>query len=81
MTTFQRIPLDKLEINPANDRHGDVGSESSAIEWLLVNKTDKMRDLLEDIHERQGIVDEPLVMKKMEKINMLFMMVIGELHV
>lgn len=64
MTTFQRIPLDKLEINPANDRHGDVGSESAAIEWLLVNKTDKMRDLLDDIHQRQGIVDEPLVMKK-----------------
>lgn len=64
MTTFQRIPLHKLEINPANDRHGEVGSESAAIEWLLVNKTDKMRDLLEDIHERQGIVDEPLVMKK-----------------
>jgi hypothetical protein len=64
MTTFQRIPLDKLEINPANDRHGDVGSESAAIEWLLINKTDKMRDLLDDIHGRQGIVDEPLVMKK-----------------
>lgn len=64
MTTFQRIPLEKLEINPANDRHGDVGSEAAAIEWLLVNKTDKMRDLLDDIHERQGIVDEPLVMKK-----------------
>jgi len=64
MTTFQRIPLQKLEVNPANDRHGDVGSEAAAIEWLLVNKTDKMRDLLEDIHERQGIVDEPLVMKK-----------------
>jgi hypothetical protein len=63
MTTFQRIPLQQLEVNPANDRHGDVGSEASAIEWLLVNKTDKMRDLLDDIHERQGIVDEPLVMK------------------
>ncbi len=64
MTTFQRIPLEKLEVNPANDRHGDVGSESAAIEWLLINKTDKMRDLLDDIYERQGIVDEPLVMKK-----------------
>ena|GEM_PF-1894897 len=64
MTDIQRIPLQLLEVNPANDRHGDVGSESSAIEWLLVNKTDKMRDLLEDIHARQGIVDEPLVMKK-----------------
>lgn len=64
MTVFQRIPLQKLEVNPANDRHGEVGSESAAIEWLLVNKTDKMKDLLEDIHQRNGIVDEPLVMKK-----------------
>lgn len=64
MTVFQRIPLQKLEVNPANDRHGDVGSEAAAIEWLLVNKTDKMKDLLEDIHQRNGIVDEPLVMKK-----------------
>lgn len=31
MTTFQRILLQKLEVNPANDRHGDVGSESAAL--------------------------------------------------
>lgn len=65
MTVHKRIALKDLEVNPANDRHGDLGSEAAAIEWLLVNKTDKMKDLLDDIIEKDGVVfEEPLVMKK-----------------
>lgn len=65
MTLHKRIALKDLEVNPANDRHGDLGSEAAAIEWLLVNKTEKMKDLLDDIAAKDGAVfEEPLVMKK-----------------
>jgi hypothetical protein len=64
MTVYQQIHLSKLEVNPANDRHGDLGSEAAAIEWLLVNKTEKMKDILQKIVEKNGIFEEPLVQKK-----------------
>lgn len=64
MAIYQQIPLKDLEVNLANDRHGDVGSESAAIEWLLVNKTDKMKELLQNIAHKKVIFEEPLVMKK-----------------
>lgn len=64
MAIYKRIPLKLLEVNPANDRHGDLGSEAAAVEWLLVNKTEKMKDLLLNIVKKNGIVEAPLVMKK-----------------
>jgi hypothetical protein len=64
MTDYQTIPLEKLEVNCANDRHGELPSEEEAIEWLLINKTEKMGDLLQDISDRTYILEEPLVMKK-----------------
>lgn len=66
MAIYKRLPLKLLEVNPANDRHGDLGSEAAAIEWLLVNKTEKMKDLLHNIVEKNGIVEAPLVMKKQD---------------
>ncbi len=63
MAIYKRISLKDLEVNPANDRHGELPSESAAIEWLLVNKTEKMKDLLQNIVEKGGIVEEPLVFK------------------
>ena len=36
------------------------------MEWLLVNKTEKMKDLLHNIAEKGGIVEEPLVFKDTE---------------
>ncbi len=65
MTVHKRILLKDLEVNQANDRHGELMSEAAAIEWLLVNKTEKMKDLLEDISSKSGtILEEPLVMRK-----------------
>lgn len=65
MAIYKRIPLKDLEVNQANDRHGELMSEAAAMEWLLVNKTEKMKDLLEDIASKSGaILEEPLVMKK-----------------
>lgn len=67
MTIYKSIPLKDLVVNPANDRHGELQSEDAAIEWLLVNKTEKMRDLLQDIADKNGIFEEPLVMESDEK--------------
>lgn len=64
MAIYKRIPLEDLEINPANDRHGDLLSEDAAIEWLLVNKTEKMKDLLQNIVDKERVFEEPLVRKK-----------------
>lgn len=64
MAYYERIHLDNLKVNPANDRHGELPSETHAIEWLLVNKTEKMKNLLHDIAHKKGILEEPLVMKK-----------------
>jgi len=64
MAVYKSIPLKDLEVNPANDRHGELASEAEAMEWLLVNKTDKMKDLLQNITEKGGIVEEPLVFKE-----------------
>lgn len=64
MTIHKRIALKDLIVNPNNDRHGPLMTEATAIEWLLINKTDKMKELLEDIAVRSGAVfEEPLVMK------------------
>jgi hypothetical protein len=61
---YQKIDIKDLEVNPKNDRHGELDSEADAIKWLLVNKTEKMKGLLEDISDRGGIIDSPLVMRK-----------------
>lgn len=63
MTIYKRIALKNLIVNPANDRHGELATEEMAIEWLLVNKTEKMKDLLDDIVARNGrVMEQPLVM-------------------
>lgn len=67
MTHYKQISIEDLEVNPANDRHGDLGSEMAAIEWLLVNKTEKMKDLLQNIAQKAAIFDEPLVCKVGDK--------------
>lgn len=65
MTIHTRIALKDLEVNHANDRHGELMSEAAAIEWLLINKTEKMKDLLDDIAAKGGVIfEEPLVMQK-----------------
>jgi len=63
MSKYLDISIDNLQINPANDRHGDLGSEKKAIEWLLVNKTEKMKNLLKDIITIKKILEPPLVMQ------------------
>ena len=47
--TFKEISISKLRINAANDRHGELKDESSAIAWLFNNKENHMKALAADI--------------------------------
>ena len=46
---LQSVALGDLQINPNNDRHGELTDEAAAIGWLLENKTDHMKHLAQDI--------------------------------
>lgn len=46
---YKKLHIKDLEVNPSNDRHGELPSENDAIKWLLYNKTQKMKELLKDI--------------------------------
>ncbi|MDF1794493.1 MAG: hypothetical protein P1U88_21455 [Thalassobaculaceae bacterium] len=51
-----------LTVNPDNDRHGSLGAEGQAIEWLLTKRPDHMRNLAKDIAETGKIYEEPLIL-------------------
>jgi len=57
------IPLADLLVNKANDRHGELTSEDTAIEWLLKHKTIHMRNLAKDVVQAGQIYEPPLVAK------------------
>lgn len=61
MEKFKLIPTKNLIVNPENDRHGALETEEQAINWLLKNKTDKMRALAKDIAITGKIYETPLV--------------------
>lgn len=61
MEKFKLIPTKDLIVNPENDRHGALETEENAINWLLRNKTDKMRALAKDIAITGKIFETPLV--------------------
>lgn len=58
---IKTIPLSDLSTNKANDRHGELVDESSAIEWLLSHHADRMRNLTKDIVGEGEIYEPPLV--------------------
>ena len=57
------IPLDRLIINPDNDRHGHTPSQEDAIDWLFQHKPNEMRKLAQNIAKSGGIFDIPLVVE------------------
>jgi len=61
------IPLDDLVVNKANDRHGELASEDTAIEWLLKHKTTHMRNLAKDVVRVGQVYEPPLVAKEGNK--------------
>lgn len=61
MKRFEIIDVNNLIVNPENDRHGALENEENAINWLLQNKTDKMRALAKDIAITGELFETPLV--------------------
>ena len=58
---IKNIPIKDLSVNSANDRHGEVADEQSAIEWLLTHRAVHMRNLTKDIVTEGRIYEPPLV--------------------
>jgi hypothetical protein len=65
--SYRQIPLDSLIINRANDRHGELENESSAIAWLFNNFEQHMRNLAQDIVETGRVFETPLVFPEGDK--------------
>lgn len=65
--SFRQIPLESLIINRANDRHGELENETSAIAWLFNNFEQHMRNLAKDIVETGQLFENPLVFPEGEK--------------
>ncbi|MEM1379524.1 MAG: hypothetical protein AAGH41_02760 [Pseudomonadota bacterium] len=57
------IKLSDLQVNSANDRHGDLITEDAAIEELLQNNATHMRNLTKDIVASREVYELPLVRK------------------
>lgn len=60
---YKLISLSALVVNQANDRHGELVDESSAIAWLFNNKEKHMRNLALDIKNQGEIYEPPLVIE------------------
>lgn len=58
---IQRVRLNDLIVNRANDRHGELISQDAAFEWLLTHRGLHMRNLAKDIVQSQQIYEPPLV--------------------
>lgn len=57
----RNILLTALEINRANDRHGELENETAAIAWLFNARETHMRNLAKDIVAKGEIFEQPLV--------------------
>lgn len=59
---FQNVQVARLQVNPANDRHGERRDEDAAISELFHLHDPRMRQLTRDIVAAGRIYDPPLVM-------------------
>lgn len=58
---IKKLPLSSLVVNRANDRHGELENETSAIAWLFNEREVHMRNLAKDIVAKGEIYEFPLV--------------------
>jgi len=58
---YKKLPLRTLLVNSANDRHGELENETSAISWLFTNHETYMRNLAKDMVSTGEIYEPPLV--------------------
>ncbi|WP_106640899.1 hypothetical protein [Allosphingosinicella vermicomposti] len=64
---IRNLPLNALEVNRANDRHGELENETAAIAWLFKEREQHMRNLTKDIVDRREIYEFPLVSPEKDK--------------
>lgn len=64
---IKSIALDRLLVNRANDRHGELENETAAIAWLFSAREIHMRSLARDIVQQGAIYEYPLVSPVDEK--------------
>jgi hypothetical protein len=60
------IAISRLKLNPFNDRHGPLRDEVSAIQWLLENRDNHMRQLASDLAKIKRLFEYPLVRQEVE---------------
>ena len=65
--SYRNLLLDQLEINRANDRHGELENETAAIAWLFNNFEQHMRNLTKDIVAESEVFEPPLVFPQSDK--------------
>src|ERR1700681_1697839 len=65
--SYRNLQLDQLEINRANDRHGELENETAAIAWLFNNFEHHMRNLAHDIVAKGEVFEPPLVFHENDK--------------
>ena len=58
---IRNILLNALEINRANDRHGELENETAAIAWLFNEREQHMKNLTRDIVKKGTMFELPLV--------------------
>jgi len=58
---YKKLALKALLVNSANDRHGELENEMSAIAWLFTHHESAMRKLAKDLAETGEIYEPPLV--------------------
>jgi hypothetical protein len=58
---YRTLGLGDLLVNRANDRHGELENETSAIAWLFNNREQHMRNLTKDLVRTGEIYEPPLV--------------------
>ena len=58
---LEKIKISALQVNRANDRHGELENETAAISWLFNTREAHMKNLAKDIVDEGRIFEPPLV--------------------
>ncbi|MEE9453309.1 MAG: hypothetical protein V3V13_02860 [Paracoccaceae bacterium] len=58
---LEQIKISALQVNRANDRHGELENETAAISWLFNTREAHMKNLAKDIVDEGRIFVPPLV--------------------
>lgn len=64
---IRNLALGSLEVNRANDRHGELENETAAFAWLFNERELHMRNLAKDIVDRGEVYEFPLVSPEKDK--------------